>query len=225
MDWQPRRYLLLDKTRSLAPKSTSRKALPPSDADTSCLQLRRPAQEGISISLALLTVAATLAVAVVATTWRPVGLDLEAEVSASRAISIFVRAGRVTAALTVAHAILVLPDLVYVGVGFAVVLVSVLISVVVQDREDARDLAVHVKYDQQYVELTDSRWETLRQRHPWATAKKHRRLSVALLSPRLGSHCCCSSALGLPLTTRGTRVQQAQRACFRSCLVPFLQFS
>jgi hypothetical protein len=132
---------------------------------------------------------------------------------------------QVTAALTVAHAILVLPDLVHVGVGFAVVLVSVLISVVVQDREDARDLAVHVKYDQQYVELTDSRWETLRQRHPWATAKKHRRLSVALLSPRLGSHCCCSSALGLPLTTRGTRVQQAQRACFRSCLVPFLQFS
>ncbi len=107
----------------------------------------------------------------VAATWRPVGLDLEAEVSASRAISIFVRAGRVTAAPTVALAILVLPDLVPFGVGFAIVLVSVLISVVVQDREDARDLAVHVKYAQQYVELTDSRWETLRQRHPWASAK------------------------------------------------------
>lgn len=140
---------------------------------------------GVTVSVGLLAAVATLAVAVVAATWRPVSLDLEVEVAASRAVSAFVYAGRTAAAFTLSLTILAIPNLGLVAVSGMLAFVSVLISVAVQDRQDARDQAVRLAYSRQYLDAVDDKSERLARAYVWTRTRPYRYRTVVLyfLSP------------------------------------------
>ena len=69
-----------------------------------------PAPEGVTLLMGLLTVVAALAVAVVASAWRPSDLELQVELAASRAVDTFGLAGRMVAVLAIVVAVLAVPQ-------------------------------------------------------------------------------------------------------------------
>lgn len=147
------------------------------------LQFGINAAEATTLSVGLLAGTATLAVAVVASTWRPITEDPRTEVPVDRAVALFVRGGQISAGVAVAVTILVIPQMGVAVVCAAIALVASVVSAAVSEREDELRRALQFEYKRRYLGLLEARAHALFEKRPWVKGKQHETWrSVALYS-------------------------------------------
>lgn len=134
--------------------------------------------ESTTLSVGLLAATATLAVAVVASAWRPVSDDPRAEVPVARAVSVFVLGGRLAASMAVAVAMLALPEIGVVIVCAVIAFVASFVSAAVTEREDELRRALKVEYRRRYIKLLEARIYALTVKRPWLKECQHRRRQI-----------------------------------------------